>query len=153
MIGALHTNRRIEFLNTSTVADDVIFALGDFIKEREVEEDKIDMGIELCEGILRGVKIEPEKIKIEEMPDYERYKIIENSSAELKHKGFEIDRLPEKTQEIRSVLNKIKMKQVVPNEKIIETQQFFLTISMPFWNQKISSFRQRKTNRGLHVND
>lgn len=154
MLSYLKSNKKIDYINISTLADDVVFALGDYLKNREADKDRIDLGIELCDAILRGKKIKPEKIKIEDMADYERYKIIENSSSELEMKGIKIDKLSDKTEAIKSILDDIKNGRIeVESEKVKETQRYFITISTPFWKENISLFRQRKTSRGLHVND
>jgi len=153
MLSLSHNKRRIDSICISTLADDVVFALGAYRKQQEFDEDKIDLGIELCEAILRGEKIKPEDMKLDEISDYEIYKIIKDNSEELKMKDYDISVLREKTDQVGKMLLDIKRNVSITSEAVKEIQKYFIAISAPFWKENISLFRQRKISRGLQVND
>ncbi len=153
MLRSIYSKKRIDQINISTLADDVVFALGDYLKSKEVNAEILELGIEFCEAILRGEKIKPDKMKINEMPDYERYKIIEKGVQELKPEGVDLKFLLKNTKEVKSKLDNIKNKIEVDSIKVKEIQKYFIVISSPFWKKDISSLRERKISRGLHINE
>lgn len=153
MLSFIKGEKRIDRINIGTLADDVVFTLGDFLKHKKINQEAIDLGIELCEAVLRGKEVKPEKMRMENVADYERYKIIEKSSSVLKKKGIDIDSLSKNIEEVKLNLTKIKEENVIDDENVKEIQSFFIAISMPFWNENLKSFRQRKISKGLHVNE
>jgi hypothetical protein len=146
--------RKIDHINVSTLADDIIFTLGDYLKYRKLRgEDVIDLGVEFCEAILHGGKIDSEKVKMEDVLDYERFKIIERNSRELEIRGFNMEELINNTGEVISYLVKIKQGEDVSDVVVKKIQKYFIAISTPFWKENIKSFRSRKINRGLRINE
>jgi len=151
MSSSLHRIRKIDHTSISTLADEVIFALGNYLKYKTIDKEKIDLGVELCNTIIRGEKIRSDKMTIEEMPDYEKYMMIKNNKDAIESKGVDLDTLSQKASEIISTLEDIKNNAKVEDEKIKDIQNFFIAISLPFWKEKLSSFQQRKISRSLHI--
>ena len=151
MLNPLHSIRKIEYANISTLADEVVFVLGNYLKHKTVDKEIIDLGIELCNTIIRGEKIKPDEMKIEEIPDYEKFRVIKNNESQIESRGVDLITLSQRAGEIISILGDIKNEVKVENEKIKEIQNFFITISLPFWKEKLSSFQQRKISRSLHI--
>lgn len=151
MSNPLYNIGKIEHATISTLADGVIFALGDYLKHGTIDKEKIDLGIELCNTIIRGEKIRPDKMTIEEMPDYEKYRVIKNNKNQIESRGIYFDTLSQKASGIISTLEDIKKDAKDEGKKIAEIQNFFIAISLPFWKEKLSSFQQRKISRSLHI--
>lgn len=147
----IHNIGRIEHATISTLADEVIFALGDYLKYKTIDKEKIDLGIELCNTIIRGEKIRPDEMTIEEMPDYEKYRVIKNNKNQIESRGVSLDTLSQKASGIISTLEDIRNEAKVEEEKIKAIQNFFIAISLPFWKEHLSSFQQRKISRSLHI--
>lgn len=141
----------IKNANVSTLADEVVFVLGNYLKHGTIDKEIIDLGIELCNTIIRGEKIKPDEMKIEEMPDYEKFRVIKNNINQIESRGVDLITLSQKADEIISILGDIKNEVKVESGKIKETQNFFIAISLPFWKEKLSSFQQRKISRSLHI--
>ena len=153
MLRTIYYKKKIDNINISILSDDLVFVLGDYSKYDKTNKDILNLGIELCEAIIRGKEVKPKKMKMEEVLDYEKYKIIKDSSSELKKKGVEFNTLLQKAEEIKSLLANIKNGKKVKATKVKEIQSFFIAISTPFWKSNILSFQQRKISRGLHINE
>lgn len=148
MLNSSHSKKRIDQISVSTLADDIVFTLGDYIRYQRVKSDIVDLGIELCEAILRGEKVKSDKVTIEEISDYERYQIIKEGSQLIKERGIELSSLSQKAEDTKSILEKIKNNVPISNEIIEEIQHFFIAISTPFWRVSVEDFRQRKIAEG-----
>lgn len=148
MLNLSHRKKRIDQISVSTLADDIVFTLGDYIRYQRVKSDIIDLGIELCEAILRGEKVKSDKMKIDEILDYERYQIIKKGSQLIKERGIELSSLSQKAVDTKSILEKIKNNIPISKEIIEEIQHFFIAISTPFWSVNVEDFRQRKIAEG-----
>lgn len=144
----LPSKSKIDQINISTLADDIVFTLGDYIRSRKINNGIVELGIELCEAILRGEKVKPEEVTIENIADYERYQIIKKGSHAIKEKGIKLTELLQKAEEIKSILQDIKNDTSILKEKIEEVQGFFIAISTPFWLESVESFRQIKIAEG-----
>lgn len=152
MLTQLHKEREMKSATISTLADEVVFTLGNYRRDKPIDEKMINWGIEFCEAIIRGKKVNDEEMTLEQMPDYTKYRVIKNKSDRLTLRDVDLNALLQKVPEIISILEDIRSKRgKVENEKIEETQKFFIDISLPFWEEKLSSFRQRKISRSLHI--
>lgn len=148
MLNLSHSKKRIDQISVSTLADDIVFTLGDYIRSKRVKMDIVDLGIELCDAILRGEKVKLDKMKIEEISDYERYQIIKKGSQFIEERGIELVSLPQKVEDTKSILEKIKNNIPISKEIIEDIQHFFIAISTPFWRVSVEDFRQRKLAEG-----
>jgi hypothetical protein len=146
MLSQLISKQKINNINVSVLADEVVFALGDFLKLKKINKEIISLGIDLCEAILRGKQVNPDKMKIEEALDYEKYKLIESSGDTLKNRGLDSNTLIQKAEGIKSSLASILKGLEIRYEEIKEIQKFFITISLLFWEKPLS-FQQGKRDR------
>lgn len=144
----LPSKRKIDQVNISTLADDMVFTLGDYIRYQKINNEILDLGIEFCEAILRGEKVKPEGVTIENIADYERYQIIKKGGHAIKEKGIELTALLQKAEEIKSTLKNLKNLITIDKETIEDVQSFFIAISTPFWLESVESFRQIKIAEG-----
>lgn len=151
MSNALYGINKIKYANISTLADEVVFVLGNYLKHGTIDKEIIDLGIELCNTIIRGEKIKTDEMKIEEMPDYEYFRVIKNDESQIESRGVDLSTLSQKSGEIISILGDIKNEVKVESDEIKEIQNFFIAISLPFWKENLSSFQQRKIHRSLHI--
>ena len=153
MLKINHSKKKFNNFNINTIVDDLVFALGDYQKGKEIDKNLLNLGIELCETIIKGGKVKPNKMKIGELSDYERYNTIKDNN-ELKANGYESRMLTQKAKETKEVLKNIKNKKIeIKSSNVKEIQTFLILISKPFWDKKISSFRQIKNIRRLQLNE
>lgn len=143
----LMSKRKIDQVNVSTLADDMVFTLGDYIRYQKINYEIVALGIDLCEAILRGEKVKPEEVTIENISDYERYQIIKKGSA-MTATGIELTALLQQAEEIKSILNKIKESLTIDKKTIEDVQSFFIALSKPFWLESVESFRPIKSAEG-----
>lgn len=147
-----HFKDDVEKINVSLLSDDIVFALGNYIRTNKISKETIERGINFCDALIKGKAVKKDSMKIQEMYAYEKYKIIEKNKELIEEEGFDINALSEKAAEIKVHLENFTNDKKVKEEVIAVIQKFFVTISLPFWHENLTTFYKRKMSRGLRIN-
>jgi len=137
----------------SSLADNAIFGLGDYLKER-INDELLDSGIEFCKELRKGKEIwDKGQIKHGELEYYEKYKMLSSSKDDIVKEGFNLDEVPEEAEKIESMLEDIKRNKNLSysESEIKQAQHFFTAYSMPFWRDTMKTLEEIRSRKGLRL--
>jgi hypothetical protein len=137
--------------NITRIADDVVFAIGDLMKYKTINTDAFRAGIRLCDDIVKGRDISPDKMTIDEMPKFEKFKVLEKNKEKIEAKGINYADLHDVLKQVAGYLEQIIGGEDVHADNLRKAQKVFIAVSIPFWRENVMSFHQRKISKGLRI--
>lgn len=131
----MKVNMMIEVI--SGLSDEMVFVLGDYMRDKEKNKEVIKCGIELCKTIIRGKDVDPESAKCDEIPDLIVYRELIKENKKFKLRNFQQyspDKLIKKAKKAEKILSNIlEDNKKYVNKTIVDIQNFFMNISFSLW--------------------